>query len=180
MEGQTVDRVVVDLECAQWTAAALYVACSRVRTSEHLRFLPPSDEARERLLALEFEPSLVRWWYDNVRTRGCRCHFVRAVMHCIDSQDWTGADHNSEANEAQGGRHDADDANEEAQDDAEEDDVYQDAAATATTTAAAATADDTTTTATTTTTTTTTTAAAAAADHDDGDIQQDARQLAAR
>lgn len=59
-------HLIVDLESKQWTVAALFVAASRVRMSDNLRFLQSAEEARDRLLALEFDPALVRWWYDKV------------------------------------------------------------------------------------------------------------------
>lgn len=59
-------HLIVDLESKQWTVAALFVAASRVRMGDNLRFLQSSEEARDRLLALEFDPELVRWWYEKV------------------------------------------------------------------------------------------------------------------
>jgi hypothetical protein len=65
VQGQTLRRVLVDLSSTgrtQHTVSSVYVACSRVRRSEHLRVLPSTPACRQRLESLTFDERLVRWW----------------------------------------------------------------------------------------------------------------------
>jgi hypothetical protein len=66
VQGQTLQRVIVDLSAsgrARHSVSSVYVACSRVRRCDHLRVLPLAPASRQKLLALEFDASLVRWWH---------------------------------------------------------------------------------------------------------------------
>jgi len=61
-QGQTLERVILDLNCTRLSVASLYVAASRVRSSEHVRALPFSVEQRLKLEQLRFAAPFEAWW----------------------------------------------------------------------------------------------------------------------
>jgi len=71
VQGQTIDRVILDLNHAgghqkKLDLAALYVGLSRVRDINHIRVLPFRAKTIEDLHALKFRDCLVRWCKESI------------------------------------------------------------------------------------------------------------------
>jgi len=60
-QGQTLHRVLLDLNGPRRSLPALYVACSRVRHRDHIRVLPLVPAAKTALLQLGHSKHLVEW-----------------------------------------------------------------------------------------------------------------------
>lgn len=61
-QGQTLERVILDLTCSRMTVASLYVSATRVRSSDHVRALPYATSQRLKLQDLRFAPAFEAWW----------------------------------------------------------------------------------------------------------------------
>ena len=62
VQGQTVNKLILDANDARLDLPRLHVAISRVRTSNDLRILPLRPDTKQRLESLEFPAHVQKRW----------------------------------------------------------------------------------------------------------------------
>ena len=66
IQGQTIDRLIVDINDTYMDMAKLHVSVSRVRRSANLRFIPLRPGTKERVEKLNFPDNVLEWARKNL------------------------------------------------------------------------------------------------------------------